>query len=319
MEDKNWILKIDSLKNNYRIVKYLIEKYKTDYNFISLVATTYLNNNYPNNINYKELVIIVSDILKNDSNNDNYLYFKALKEAIYSNDTLTIKHYKNSNAALKANLNIGKGFFIILSNYSNSSVIMNFYAKRFIDEIFYKDSYYSLEELVHKRFKSADELKKCGINNFLIKYICSHDIYLGNYVSSNLYLLDEIKNHFKYILENFDNYINVLNSKRIDIFYLKARNYFEKNSYGIRFSFDEIVNYTILKSNYSKIFSKYTKLNFNKKIDDKNLYLKEISCINYLEDLLNKLFEFDVYLKENEFSFDFRKKGVVVPFCKVKK
>ena len=83
---------------------------------------------------------------------------------------------------------------------------MDYFAKRFIEEIFVVDEKCILEYLIHDNFNSYNELKEYGINKFLINYIEKYDMFLADYIRCNVSLLDDIK-LLNDIEQNFDSYV----------------------------------------------------------------------------------------------------------------
>ena len=98
-----------------------------------------------------------------------------------------ISDYMNRNGIKES----GLGFCYVLKLYNESDVICDYFAKAYIQDIFYGEEYMKLEELLHNKFKDRNKVINKGMKNFLIEYIANYD------QSLSLYLINknELLNH----------------------------------------------------------------------------------------------------------------------------
>ena len=75
------------------------------------------------------------------------------------------------------------------------SLILNYFANKFIEEIFYQNRDYSFLTIVNMFLKGDKKIKK-----FLIDFITNYDTELAWYVSNNLSLLTNLES--KFLVEN---------------------------------------------------------------------------------------------------------------------
>ena len=201
-DKKYYNLCSDRVRNNYNFVRFLIDKFSFDKYFISVISYEYFRNNLIDE-KYKELLIIVNDLLDGF---DSFCSFnnKKLLDAFYTSAKRNIENFNNEYP--NYNNVVQKGFIIIHNNHKSSYIIMDYFAKRFIEEIFVVDEKCILEYLIHDNFNSYNELKEYGINKFLINYIEKYDMFLADYIRCNVSLLDDIK-LLNDIEQNFDSYV----------------------------------------------------------------------------------------------------------------
>lgn len=195
-----------NVRSNYNFVKFLINKFSFDKSFISVISYFYFQNNIIN-IKYKELLIIVNDLCVDVNNFCSYSN-KVLLSAFYNSELKNINNYKKNNIDY-CDI-VQKGFIIIHKNYRESYIIMDYFAKRFINEIFIKNGIFSIEDFIYKKFNSLEQIKDYGINKFLINYIENYDMCLADYVRCNVELLDDIKLNLTYIEQKINNINNNL-------------------------------------------------------------------------------------------------------------
>lgn len=81
----------------------------------------------------------------------------------------------------------------------NSETITRYFAKMYIDEIFYSNKKLTLEELIHKHFSNYTELEEVGIKKYILNYVSNLDEYLADYLSNNLGLIEQIEKSIRCI------------------------------------------------------------------------------------------------------------------------
>ena len=202
-DKKYYNLCSDRVKHNYNFVRFLMDKFSFDKSFIGVITYLYFQNNLIDE-KYKELLIIANNLLDGI---DSFCSFhhKRLLDAFYNSVKLNIENFKKDYPDY--NNVVQKGFIIIHNNHKSSYIIMDYFAKKFIEEIFVIDRNNILEDLIHDNFISFNKLKEYGINKFLINYIEKYDMCLADYIRCNVSLLDDIKLKLNDIDQNFNSYI----------------------------------------------------------------------------------------------------------------
>lgn len=191
----------DKLKSNFELMKFFIMKFKNDETFVKRVGNEFcaLSNN-ENDI--FEINIIVSELVKKDY--DNILENIHLISANNKYNALRFEYgieIYDEKQEVKDYCQMG--FECFINMYAGRKIIIDYIAKKMVDEIFDEKP---LEELVHAKFKNKEELEKYGIINYIINYVSFYDSNLADYLKTDIKLLEELKNKMEKIKDNFDNY-----------------------------------------------------------------------------------------------------------------
>lgn len=128
--------------------------------------------------------------------------FQTIYETIYDVIRVKIEYTKQKMNITKE---IGLGFKYIFDEYSNSKIILSFMATKMIEEILNEDDF---ELELHLNFKSAEQIRKIGINKLLINYISNYDKMLSSYLTINISLLEDAKIELNKILNGWVDYEN---------------------------------------------------------------------------------------------------------------
>lgn len=204
---KMYSLCSDELKKDYEFVKYLVLKFKNTPDYITKIADYYFGNS-DIDIERIELGIIMEKILPQDSEIERLisqnLKYKVLNDIEYSSEKFEINVAKASDPSLESK--IGKGFLAVFDSYNDSDIILDYYAKRFLDDII-EENDIDFEKMLHNQFKSADKIKEVGINNYIINFISCYDSMLSQYMSTHLDLIKPVANKIKNIQDNWDSYL----------------------------------------------------------------------------------------------------------------
>lgn len=289
----------DNVKKDYKFIRFIINKFKDNEKLISLAANTYIENQN-NESDYIELLITMVNLIKN-KNSDNYKKYKLLLETSFKSKRLKIELAK-LKVDEELSDKIGMGFLTIYDDFINRPIILDYYATKIIEDIF-EEYDINLEKYLHKRFKSFEKIEQIGIKKYILEFISLYDEMLSSYISSHVYLLDDIIKQIATIKQNWNNYIEINERKKYNEILDKVHEYMEYESVdyyslgethllylvaanlGIA---DTLQKYDSLSSeDYQSIMEeiKYTlnisKLSFNDQIDYNNI--KKI-IINILND-----------------------------------
>ena len=291
----------DRVKKDYDMVKFMVEKFSDDINFISNLADGYISNNKTNDddYTYDELIILMSKVYKEKYPDDFNKY--AIKANAFLSFKLFVIEELFKDPKIKNNYGLGFGIFEM--DYSGSKIIMDFVAKSLIDEIFYGEERENLEKILHKNYKDYNKITEKGINTFLINYISTFDKSLAGYVSNNIELINSIKKHLERINKNWNKYNENLNNEKIEFFIEKISD-FKDNCCFYKYSIDYIINYIVDYFHLENIFSSY--LNTLKQIDEYRLYnyndCYECSYEYELESIFNELTNESKKINPNEMN-----------------
>ncbi len=267
----------DVVKGNYKFAKFLILKFKSDTSFICDVYDNYMNYS-SNELEKADLSILITSILeKRDV--DKFIKYKLSLMAFYTKYKVALDNVKSCDVNNK--LNMGMGFYVIFDDYYSSVRVSDFFASNFISDIFY-DNDIDFEQLIHERFSSFEELEELGINNYLLNFLARYDDMLSSYVTTHLYLLDNLKRKLEFIKSNWDTYLKNLKSLRYEMLYERVSKYISLNNcmfheldilyilakeYNME---EELCSYYDLSSDFLDVFS------FSKFFDSKSLSFRDL-------------------------------------------
>lgn len=289
----------DNVKSNYEFVKFMVELFKEDVEFVTSLVLSYLKTIDEDDITYKELLVLVSN-LKGDS--DNLLKLKLKREIFKTIDfgrmELTIDEELDPNVKQE----LGMGFIFVIDNYGNSDILKRFFAEEFISKIFKRDNI-TLEELIHKTVKKFEDIQNMGINMFLINFIEKYDYYLASYISNHIDLLDELKRKILVIGNNWNKYIERLNIRRFNILNQEISNYIDDNGLILRLNVLELIRYIMKKNNLEELFNQYNLtqqelMDSTTEINENKMNLSELKFLKYVSGLINELFAENVINKQ---------------------
>jgi len=306
-DKKMYNLCSDRLKNNYDFIKFIILNFKEDKEFINEIAASYLSKiDDEDDVKYKELIILMNNLAVKDRDISSITY--ALKSLIiYGDEQIKLNILLEKEDDLYWKKHLGLGFLYVLDEYGDSEILLDFFAKKFIQEIFYKTDY-TFEEVIHRHTKRYEDIEKLKTKNYLINFIRMHDKFLADYVCCHPELLNSLVKDLEFVKRNWDNYINLLNQRRIEIIDQELNNYINSNK-NIRFFYSEIIDYVSRKLHLEKTFEEYysnpvidcDNSDIERIIMDKfnSINISEKKCIDYAIDLVKELFKEDIISKEN--------------------
>lgn len=198
-KDKNMFeLCSEDVKNTYEVVVFILNNFSNDIDFVMDVVSNYLDNER-DKVKYLEVLIRVCNLYGYD-NNVCLEYSNQLNRE-YKTFNTNINYIKDYLTEGNSYL-IENGFYFVLEMYKDNKIIANYFASRFISEYF---TNIDLEIEVHKSFETYNELEVFGINKYLIKLLNNYDTKLADYVISNIYLLDMVREDVDKMKDNWYN------------------------------------------------------------------------------------------------------------------
>ena len=253
--DKNFYkLCSENIKKDYSFVKYLITKFKNDISYICDVADFYIDNT-EDEISRIELVIVMLN-LTNNKDDEKHNDYEVIINTIFATKRVQIEMGKTELNDEFASDEIGMGFLLMYDSYNSSKIILDFYAKKMINEIF-KEFDMNLENVLHQQFNNPDEINKLGINKYMLNFISNYDSMLASYLSSNIYLMKDFKNKIEQIQNNWETYINNNEAKRYNLILNKVHDYMEQVKFEGMLSETDLLYYIGNKLGIASKIAKY--------------------------------------------------------------
>ncbi len=270
------------IQNNYMFVLFLIEKFQENKEFINEVAQNYLSNTSKNDYTYQELIFIMSDLI-NEYEEKYYFQYRTVKDMIYKSKKSLIKEYLEETGYPKE---YGLGFYIVLEN-EKSEVITNYFAIKYVKELFYNIANSNLEEIIHMTYKDRFDFVTHGIDNFIIEFISNFDGYLAYYINDNMFLIKDIHQYVKNIAKNWNKYIKENYSKKLEELKSSIQTIISKNNSSL--SIEEIYEFIDNKSLLLPIKLSDNSKDNNMILSDKKINLEDYKCLkealNTAEDI----------------------------------
>lgn len=201
-DEKMYEFASDDVKMDYNFCINVIEMFKNDHKFVKKVAQRYLLSEKNDYMDRCDVIITLSNILKNDEDDAAILYnSKAFSMFIDSQiDVENILERKNTKEKY------GLGFYYIEMMYGTKPVVEEYFAQKMIEELFLIDNEDRLKMFLHKKYKDVKELEEIGLNNILINAIRAYDVYLSGYASSHLNILKNLRVKLHDIMYKWDYY-----------------------------------------------------------------------------------------------------------------
>lgn len=196
----------DNLKKDYNFVKYLVYKFKDNFEFIKKVSDYYLNNTN-NELNRKELCIIMENILPDKLAKD----YKVINNAQYLKDRIEFEMINCKKSSLEPL--VGMGFSLIKEKYNDNNIILDYYVKNLINEITDEDN--KLKIFLYEKFETENKMSKEDITNNILEFILGYDKILSLYICTHLNLIDNVITKAEKLQDKWYNEIEKINENRI--------------------------------------------------------------------------------------------------------
>ena len=268
----------DNLKKDYTFVKYLVNKFNNNYEFIDKISSYYLNNG-KNKMNKKELCILLENILPKELS-EKYYRINTIKFYV---DRLKIEMYNKKNPSTKDL--VGMGFINFNKEYSNNKITFDYYVKSLIEEImkdynrFRVDLY---DELMKSNFTS-----EMDVASFIVDYISKNDIFLGMYINNNLHLIDDIIKDTNKLKNQWYKEKNIINKERL--WEMDALIYKYLNNTIHLLTDSSIIFYAAKELGVLDTIKEFYKIQYKEVVDDiDNDYIDLGTIENYMDYISNK-------------------------------
>lgn len=306
--DKNmYNLCSDELKNNHEFIMFMIDVFRKDKDFVDAIAKEYISKLDSTDIKYKEICFVMSDIF-NDREDTRSIYYNLLRTAIYNCDRMAMECVMDEFNESKRK-RFGLGFiFVLISDLNKSEIVINYFAGRYLDEIFYERENMSIDDLIHSRINKLSKLEKIGVKNFIIDYVRNYDVNLSDYLFANIHLISGVEKDINRIIENWDYYLENNLERKIDIFEQEVDSILEL--FDVNFNFYAVCNYLdSLKLNIPIKFKDYYDVNVMFPINISRVSLIEYKCLQKIVLITKDLFSscvidenYDIYNDKTSYS-----------------
>lgn len=218
---------------DYEFIKFVIYKFKdrTDLfkskeakdDFICEIADYFLKNS-PNCDDVFDLAVRMLNIIKDEYNLYHYLFTSMCLQS-YQNVMNSIGKFKKNNN--NSRIDVGMGFYFIEDVYEDYEEIQTFFAKIFISEVFKKENT-NIEADLHKKYKLKEKASEIKVYDYLLKHIQKYDLPLKGFLTTRLYLLDDIASEVKMCLEHWDYYETSIEEKKYDRLFEDVHSYMDE-------------------------------------------------------------------------------------------
>ena len=325
--DKNFYrLCSDRVKKDYNFIKFVIYKFKEDIEFISKVADEFLDCN-DDLLFRNELLIIMCDLINKDS--EYYIKYDIFLDASYQRERLSIELVKADLEDEFVINEIGFGFLVILNSFRESGIVCNYYAKRFITDIF-SEYDIDLEVFLHKKFQSFSSLENIGINNYIINLISIYDVNLAEYLKVHIELLNDVRNEVEKIGNNWCHYNQTQKKNRYENILETVHNYMENEGKDCLYDETELLYFIARELGIDKEVFEYDTLpqdcyddlmcDLNFLIDKDEMNFNELKHYKNVKKLIIKILSDDSSVEFEQYDKDFgQEDGQVIEFAKLKK
>lgn len=309
----------EELKKDYKFVSYLVDKYnsnvkkyKNDIEIVVSAAESFLDSrkNLSDDdfdVESIELSIIMEDILKDNEE-------EMLKYALENNANFNYLLIILSEEFIKQK-NIGLGFGL-LEQYFKSNIILDYYAKNFLEEIFYRNKEYKFEAYIHRLVKDKNEINEDKANSFIINTINGLDESLSWYLTCHIYLLDKMKKDLKRVYNYFGTYNKNQNQNKAETFIDYIERMYKENENCPDFTCTQLLGYIIKELNLEKVFdddSSYVRFKESEfyNPEDYKINLSKFVNQKFLNEALKKaqeIFISDTFKDADDYLNEFNKR-----------
>lgn len=210
----------DEVKSNYEFVRFYVKKFSNNIKAINEAAKFYLerSDDYLSNL---ELNILMSELTEDYTFYQLHYMMSAM--AIY--DIIDICHSTISSSLESEVLKrrFGMGFQNIIDNFSSSDIVMDYLAKRLVNDICVKHTK-EIERELHTRYTNKAKIEDLGLNGLMIEFVSRYDNALAIYLQTRTYLLEPLRGTIQDALINWQIY----NLRLEDAKYCKILDIYEK-------------------------------------------------------------------------------------------
>lgn len=252
LKDKNLYFDCsDELKQDFDFITEVINIFSDDFDFIDEVAESYVKYIPVEDINgnpeYIELCMLLGQYVS--EGHPYYEFYTNRLNGIYSIFLLHVMMVKDEFPDVSE-----LGFSILMEDHKGRKNILDYFARRMMDELYHKNHCGDFEDLIHKHCDSAVNIMNEGYVDFFVRNLYGVDQSLSYYVFDHSYLLDDLINELDEICEDWDEYEQALSEKCISLIKEWVASKKDSSSYGNDFDYEQAMNEVILNMNFCSMF-----------------------------------------------------------------
>jgi hypothetical protein len=146
------------------------------------------------------------------------------------------------------------GFSILMDDHKDRKNILDYFAKRLMDELYHKNPCGDFEDLIHKHCDSPENIYAEGFEAFFIRNLYGVDESLSYYVFDHSYLLSDLIDELDEICENWCDYEENLSYRCVEIVKEWVSKRESESTYGNDFNYQQAMNEVILSMNFCEMF-----------------------------------------------------------------
>lgn len=246
----------DDIKYNCEMIKFLIERFHENSEFIINLVLDFLDNydhthwykeydedffNYSQTITNELEVLITIDKYLEQKLDERIITIKFKLKGEFLKFRITLESAFESGEDNRLKQELGKGFYLVLMMFPTSYLIKDYYAVSIIDEILRECPGNTLEDKIHRMID--DSTKPESAMKVLINLVNKHDIELSNYIIARQEPFKEYLTEISNIIVKWDEYNDkVLNDKIYFILDIIS-DYYYKNEHLLCMDEFECVQY----------------------------------------------------------------------------
>lgn len=244
----------ENAKNNYEFVKFVIEKFKQDPNFVLEVADEFFTNNVKKDeeqgtYNCFELSIIMCEMER--SLGSGIAKYKMYREAQYFHIMQVMQIEKQKQGINNHDID----FLVLESMFGEQLKILDYFIDKTLQDIFVVDGIFDIDRYLHINYRNVKSIKEQPIATFLISLINNHSSSLADYLACNIELLGELIPKVEKAINNWDNYNQMQYKNQSESLIEGIHVYYLENEHNLpSFSEDELVEYLIKKYHLQNYF-----------------------------------------------------------------
>ena len=270
----------ERLKKDYTFVRKLIIKFKNDIEFICPAADFYITN-AEDEVNIMELIIIMSQITEN-KNQEQHKKYCVQRDTLFAAKRINIERGKLICEDKDAVNQIGMGYALIYETFNKSKIVLDFYAKKYIDTIF-EENNISVETMLHQQFNNPEKLKKVGINNYMLNFIEMYDSMLASYLSTNINLMKDFYKKIIDIINKWNKYNAINEQIKYNLIFNKVHEYMEENENDCMFTETDLLYYVGKELGVIDKINRYVGFNNDFANDYEEEFLKDTLNVSYID------------------------------------
>ena len=268
-KDKNLYYDCSSaLLSNFDFITEVIKIYKDDFDFVDEVAEKYVKFIPEEDINgnpeYIELCMLLGQFVP--EGHQYYDFYTNRLNGIYSIFLLHVMMVKDQLEGVSE-----LGFSILMEDYGKRKNILDYFAKRLMDELYHKNHCGNFEDLIHKHCDSPQNVQVEGYEQFFIRNVYGVDDKLSYYVFDNPYLLKDLIDELDGICENWYEYEDELSLRCVEIIKEWVHKKKEDAVYGDDFDYEQAMNEVLLSMNFCEMFG----------LNRKEVYAKQSKILSF--------------------------------------